>query len=315
MKAQPDTKIDPWRFALHAVDSGEPATVVMVVEHSGSVPGVTGTFVVVTADGQSGTVGGGVAEHAIVERARRHRGGPSLAEFVHTEDGDGSLCNGVQQFSIVPLARPDGETLRTIVEILRGGRTGTLRLDPSGIGVTESAALDPKFVHSDEGWSFTHPIGLLDTLTIVGGGHVALALSRLMATLPFRISVLDNRSDLETMASNPFAHRKEVVDYDEIDTHVPEGEHSWVVVMTHGHAHDREVTERLLGLDLRYLGLMGSASKVKTLFARMTASGCDAEALARLRTPIGVPIGSHTPEEIAVSIAAEIIGIRNGALD
>jgi xanthine dehydrogenase accessory factor len=85
--------------------------------------------------------------------------------------------------------------------------------------------------------------------------------------------------------------------------------------MTYGHAHDRRVVENLLGIDVRYLGLMGSASKVKRLFADMQAEGADPADLARVRAPIGMAIRSHTPEEIAVSVAGEIIGIRNGAIE
>ena len=171
------------------------------------------------------------------------------------------------------------------------------------------------FEASDDRWSFTEPIGLLDTLTIVGGGHVALALSRLMSTLPFRIVVLDNRDELETMAENGFAHEKRVIDYDRVAEYVPVGDRSWVVVMTFGHQHDRKVVENLLNHDVRYLGLMGSASKVKRLFADMEAKGANPEALSRVRAPIGMAIGSHTPEEIAISVAGEIIGIRNGAVE
>lgn len=315
MRSHPDSRPDPWTFALETVEAGAPATLVMVVDHSGSVPGVTGTLVVVTEDGQAGTIGGGVAEHALVEEARTHRGGPALREFVHTETGDGTLCSGLQLFSIVPLGEPDRQELRKIVESLRGGRTGTLRLGPDGMDFVEGPAREPEFSRHGDEWSFTHPIGLLDTLTIIGGGHVALALSRVMATLPFRIRVLDNRHGLETMDDNPWAHRKEVVDFERIADRVPEGDRSWVVVMTFGHAHDREVVERLLGGSYRYLGLMGSGAKIRKLFADMEAAGCDPAALARVRAPIGVPISSHTPEEIAVSVAAEIIGIRNGAIE
>ncbi len=106
-----------------------------------------------------------------------------------------------------------------------------------------------------------------------------------------------------------------MVDYDDIAAHVPEGERSWVVVMTYGHKHDRQVVENLLGHNVRYLGLMGSATKVKRLFADMEAKGADPEALARVRAPIGMAIRSHTPEEIAISVAGEIIGIRNGAIE
>jgi xanthine dehydrogenase accessory factor len=315
MKAQPNPQPDPWKFALDALSAEKRAVLVMVVEHSGSVPGVTGTFVVVTDNGQAGTIGGGAAEHTMIDRARSHTGGAELVEFVHTETGDGTLCNGVQVFSVVPLSRRDGKEIDKIIATLQGTGTGTLKLGPAGMEFEEGSAKAQIFERHDDGWLFTHPIGLLDTLTIIGGGHVALALSRVMATLPFRITVLDNRTGLQPMDDNPFAHHKEVVDYDEIARHVPEGDRSWVVVMTYGHRHDRRVVENLLGHDVRYLGLLGSATKVKRLFADMQASGADPEALAGVRAPIGVAISSHTPEEIAISVAAEIIGIRNGAID
>jgi xanthine dehydrogenase accessory factor len=315
MKAQPNPKPDPWLFALDALSSDKQPVLVMVVEHSGSVPGVTGTFVVVTENGQAGTVGGGVAEHKMVNRARSHRGGPELVEFVHTETGDGTLCNGRQLFAVLALGPPARDTIGEIVSTLDRHETGTLTLNPEGLAFTPGGAQTACFEQLEASWTFTHPIGLLDTLTIIGGGHVALALSRVMASLPFRISVLDNRTELQTMDDNPFAHHKEVVDYDDVARTVPEGERSWVVVMTFGHAHDRQVVENLLGHDVRYLGLMGSASKVKRLFADMEAQGADPAALAKVRAPIGLPIRSHTPEEIAVSVAGEIIGIRNGAIE
>jgi xanthine dehydrogenase accessory factor len=155
-------------------------------------------------------------------------------------------------------------------------------------------------------------MGLEDTLYIIGGGHVSLAFSRIMATLPFRLVVLDNREDLPTMAANRYAHEQHVVDFDHIGDHVAGGDHSWVVIMTFGHVHDRKVLERLLGKDLAYLGLMGSEAKVRQMYAAMEADSIDAKDLERVQAPVGVSIGSHTPEEIAISIAAEIIAVRNG---
>ena len=315
MKAQPNPKVEPWQFALDALDADERAVLVMVVDHSGSVPGVTGTFVVVTDSGQAGTIGGGAAEHAMVDRARSHRGGPELVDFVHTPGGDGTLCNGRQLFAFIALSSADLEAIGAILSTLERYDTGNLTLSPDGLGFVPGPPRAASFEQPETDWTFTHPIGLLDTLTIIGGGHVALALSRVMATLPFRIVVLDNRPDLQTMDDNPYAHTKEVVNYENIGEHVPEGERSWVVVMTYGHKHDRRVVEKLLNHNVRYLGLMGSASKVKRLFADMEVSGADSDALARVRAPIGMTIRSHTPEEIAVSVAAELIGIRNGAIE
>lgn len=304
---------EPWRVAIDAFEAGEQATLVTVVDHSGSVPGVTGTFVVVTGHGQAGTIGGGEAEFRLVDRARRHRGPAELAEFVHTETGDGTLCSGRQRFSILPLTPDDRPQIEEIIRTLHDHEVGTLTITRAGLSFERGVVGKLGFMKDEESWSFSQPLGLLDTLTIVGGGHVALALSRVMATLPFRIVVLDNRPELPTMQSNPWAHGSEVVDYRRIVDHVPDGERSWVVVMTFGHAHDREVVERLLDCDLRYLGLMGSSAKIRKLFADMRADGADSEALARVRAPIGVAIGSHTPEEIAISVAAEIIAVRNGA--
>jgi xanthine dehydrogenase accessory factor len=311
MKAQPTASIKPWRFALAALDAGESAILVTVVEHSGSVPGVTGTFVVVTPSGQSGTVGGGVAEHAMVERARAG-GSDHLVEFVHTDEAGGTLCSGKQLFSFLPLTRSARKEVEHVITTLEDHETGTLTLASDGLSFRPGETKPLRLERDGDRWTFTQPIGLLDTLTIVGGGHVALALSRVMAALPFRIVVLDNRPDLPTMETNPFAHELRVVDYDRIADEVPEGERSWVVVMTYGHHHDRDVVERLLSRELRYLGLMGSTAKVRKLFTDMEHDGADPAALARVRAPIGVAIGSHTPEEIAVSVAAELIALRNG---
>jgi xanthine dehydrogenase accessory factor len=123
--------------------------------------------------------------------------------------------------------------------------------------------------------------------------------------------VLDNRPDLPTMAANRWAHEQHVVDYDSVGDHVAGGERSWVVIMTFGHVHDREVLERLVGREFAYLGLMGSEAKVRQMFAAMAEHGTPEASLERVRAPIGVPIGSHTPEEIAISVAAEIIATRN----
>ena len=315
MEAHPTAKPGPWAFALEAIEAEKRTVLVVVVDHSGSVPGVTGTFVVVTADGQAGTIGGGAAEHTLVERARNHAGPAELTEFVHTETGDGTLCNGVQTFAVVPLGLHDAPAIREILTTLREHDFGTLAVGPGGVSFARGGEGPRAFHTIESGWLFTDQVGLADTLTIVGGGHVALALSRVMATLPFRIVVLDNRSGLETMAENGFAHEKRVIDYDRVAEHVPVGDRSWVVVMTFGHEHDREVVERLLGHDVRYLGLMGSATKIKRLFSDMEAAGADPAAVARVRAPIGMAIRSHTPEEIAISVACEIIAVRNGALD
>jgi len=266
---------------------------------------------VVSESGFAGTIGGGAAEMQLVERAAADQGETEIFRFRHTPSGGGTLCSGVQDFAILPLSQNDLEPIQSIVDTLENHRTGTLRLSPEGVGFEPGETSPHSFTGGKESWSYSGPIGLEDTLYIIGGGHVGLALSRVMATLPFRIVVLDNREDLPTMTANRYAHEQHVVDLDRLGDHVADGEHSWAVIMTFGHIHDRRALEALLGKKLAYLGLMGSEAKVRQMYAAMEADGLDLKDLDSVRAPLGMSISSHTPEEIAISIAAEIIAVRN----
>ncbi len=303
---------DPWSLALESVRGGNRAVLVFVVDHSGSVPGVTGTRAVVSDLGISGTIGGGAAEKQLLEQARNHTGDPQIVRFRHTPAEGGTLCSGLQIFAVTQLSAEDEAPLASLVDTLSDHRPGTLGISPAGLRFSPGPASPHLFAEVGDTWDYSGPAGLLDTLTIVGGGHVSLAFSRLMATLPFRIVVLDNRDELPTMEANRWAHEQQVVDYEELGNHVPEGDRSWVTIMTYGHIHDRLALERLLDKDLAYLGVLGSRAKIRHMFAAMKADGVPESALERVRAPVGISIGSHTPEEIAVSIAAEIVAVRNG---
>jgi len=302
-----------WQHALESLRSGQRAVLVLVVDHQGSVPGTTGAAMVVSSLGCAGTVGGGTAEHTMIERARDFDGAPELVDIEHTPEAHGTLCSGRQTMALVPLVRSDEPTVAAICLALRAGRVGTLQLSRTGISFEAGATAPQRLTTDPAGFRFATTLGRLDTLTIVGGGHCALALSRVIATLPFQIVVLDDRPDLPTLAANRFADEIRTVNYADLAAQVPEGDRSWVVVMTFGHAHDETALRALVGHRVRYLGLLGSAAKVAALFAAMRADGLPETFLSSIHAPVGVPIGSHTPEEIAVSIAAEIIRERNPA--
>lgn len=300
-----------WDLAVRTVMSDQPAVLVAVVEHRGSVPGKTGALMVVTANELEGTVGGGLVEHQLIELSRS---GPEthLHPFSHDGKASDSICSGHQTMAVIALTRDHSHQLQVLAEVEAEGKQGTLVLAPEGPSFTPQSNEGIIFSNQTEPWRFQMPIGPQDTITIVGGGHVGLALSRVMATLPFRIVVLDDRNDLPTLAQNSWAHATRQVKWSEVARSVVEGPRSWVVIMTRGHSHDSEVLKNLMPLNLRYLGMMGSEAKVRQVFAKMEKEGVSAADLKRVYAPIGVPIASHTPEEIAVSIAAEIIKVRNG---
>jgi xanthine dehydrogenase accessory factor len=133
----------------------------------------------------------------------------------------------------------------------------------------------------------------------------------LWPTLIFHIVVLDDRAQVATMAANTYAQQKQVISYKNIGKHVSEGHQSYVVIMTFGHQGDERVLQQLAGKKLRYLGLMGSPAKIAQIIAHLKKKGIGAASLKKVHAPVGLPIHSHTPEEIAISIAAEIIQVKN----
>ncbi len=301
-----------WALAARTVTADQAAVLVAIVGHHGSVPGKTGAMMVVTPDEIQGTVGGGLVEHQLIEMARS---GPEnqILPFAHDGDSTDSICSGHQTIAVLPLNTAHLAQLEMLAEIEAEGRPGMLSLGPDGPNVNPGITGPASLTEGENSWRFSMPIGPQDTLTIVGGGHVGLALSRVMSTLPFRIVVLDDREDLPTLAQNSWAHATHTIQWSEVAEAVVKGDRSWVVIMTRGHLHDTTVLRRLLPLNLHYLGMMGSAAKVRQVFDLMEREGLKPSDLSHVHAPIGIPIKSHTPEEIAISIAAEIIQVRNGA--
>ena len=182
-------------------------------------------------------------------------------------------------------------------------REGSLRNPPASAGGTDF-----------NDFRYTEYLGFKNDLYIVGGGHCALALSELMSKMDFHVTLFDDRPELNTIAKNRFAHEINIIDsYERIGDHVTSGENAYVVVMTLGYKTDEQVIRTLLDRDFKYFGVLGSNAKMSTMFRELVKEGLPAEKLERIRTPVGISINSRTPEEIAVSIAAEIISVKNSA--
>lgn len=151
-------------------------------------------------------------------------------------------------------------------------------------------------------------------LVVFGGGHCGVALSRLASWTGFAVTVYDDREEWAAQEKHPSALRTMCVPYDTIRQHITVGADTYGVIMTHGHQHDADVLRQVIGWPWRYLGMIGSAKKVTAVFDALRNEGVKAELLSRVFSPVGFPIGSHTPEEIAVSIVAQMVAVRTGAL-
>jgi xanthine dehydrogenase accessory factor len=315
----PPRDLPAWTLAAAALRAGQPAALLCVVRSEGSSPGRQGFKMTVTAEAVAGSIGGGIMEHKWVELARqRQRAGdytPLLRPQIHRReapaDRSGMMCAGEQEVLLWPLQPADlpvVTAIETALQTLGGGawEVGAA----SGLKLVGEAPAGFYDYQPGTAWHYREQLGFRDQLTIVGGGHVSLALSQLASSLEFELTVLDDRADLPTLAANHFAHyRPRIASYETLA--VPPGPRRYVVVMTVGYRTDAVALRQLLGHDYAYLGVMGSAAKVAELRRVLAEEGFSAADLARLRGPVGVPITSRTPEEIAVSIAAELIAVRN----
>lgn len=158
-----------------------------------------------------------------------------------------------------------------------------------------------------------------DELVVVGAGHIAVPLARIGAMLGFRVTVLDDREEFAAETRFPEAARVIRSEFEPPANpfeHVRLGRRSYVVLVTRAHRYDFDCLSRLLrlppGREPRYVGMIGSRRRVRAAFEAALSAGLPRDRLRGIHAPVGLDIGAETPEEIAVSIAAELVRVRRG---
>jgi xanthine dehydrogenase accessory factor len=357
-----------WLEALRTLERGQPFALATVVNVRGSTPREVGAKMIVRADGQFGTIGGGCGEAEVFRKARvlleeTNDAAARLAEVDLTGDFDQreiGTCGGIMDVFVdrwspardLEIARKLADAagrsapgaLLTVVdpgaraELAIGSRTfvdpgdgarnaGPLELPAAAIAQIAQRTADaiPALLEVDGGGTlravtriepgggvrlFVDPIVGAQRLIIVGAGHIAVPLCALGAMLGFHVTVIDDRAS--------FANRERFPDADEIivkpftaaiDSLALDG-HCYLVSVTRGHSFDEEVVRAALMQPCGFVGMIGSRRRVKATLERLGESGVPRERLSDLHAPLGVAIGGETPEEIAVSIIAEIIRER-----
>ncbi|MDZ4198845.1 MAG: XdhC family protein [Kiritimatiellia bacterium] len=304
-------------FVAARLRRGDPAALLIVAEATGSSPGRPGFKMAAdTAGNLSGTIGGGVVEYRMVEEARAALKNPPvpalvrrLAHHAHPGPGvedSGMICGG-EQTVLLFVARPEDAP---VIESWSLGRPGRIRLTPSGLRFDPAppGASCIHFLREPEGWRYEEPVGVEPTVYLVGGGHVGQALARLLPELSFRVMMMDPRPDCVAPTDPRVEFRR--IPYVEGVATQPEGPDRHVLIATPAHAQDYEALRTAIRREFGYLGLLASRKKSEEFRNRLRAEGIPESSIARLRSPAGLPIGSRTPAEIAVSIAAELIALR-----
>jgi xanthine dehydrogenase accessory factor len=217
------------------------------------------------------------------------------------------------------LVRPDGTTIGTLgvgaldaavregaPEAFRRHRVHTRYLSPEGEETTRREAASDSYQVMIE--VHERPCSLV----IAGGGHVGKALSEIAALCGFRVTIVDDRPEYADPQRFPEADRVIRGRFDEVLSEYPLDATTYVVAVTRGHKHDEASLRSVIGRGAAYVGMIGSRRRAAAVLQHLVEEGLDADAVAQVRTPIGLDIGAESPEEIAVAVMAEIILVRRG---
>ena len=149
-------------------------------------------------------------------------------------------------------------------------------------------------------------------LVVVGGGHIGRSLVKIGAEVGFSVTVIDDRPDYANRERFPEADHVICAEFEPALAELPVDHNTYIVLVTRGHKQDELSLRCLVERPAAYLGMIGSKRRTGAVLQHLAEDGFSPEALARVRTPIGLDIGAETPEEIAVSILAEVIMVRRG---
>ena len=161
---------------------------------------------------------------------------------------------------------------------------------------------------------FIEPLAPLPVLYVFGGGHISLSLARLAKLVDFRLVVIDDRPEFANKERFPDANETIAGDLTTLLPQLTVNGSSYIVIVTRGHQNDARILEWAARTEAAYVGMIGSKKKIRTIFEHLKTRGITEEQLSRVHSPIGLPIGAETPEEIAVSIMAEIIQVRRRSI-
>lgn len=333
------------------LSNNEPVVLATIVSSQGATPRSTGAQMIVLMDGTAiDTIGGGLVEQKVIKKALKvFSSKQSTLAYYNLTGKDAAsmdmICGGRLSVSIAFIDSTDENKLlfQKAVQLLNeetefllvtgytnGGGSRALALERAlltadGIVAGHLAMEDalkgylekitpktPMTVSFNDHHYFIEPFGTKETVYIFGGGHVSEQIAKLTDLIEMHTVVLDDR---EEYANKRRFQTADVVvldnfetAFDQLDIH----NNSYIIIVTRGHIHDRTVLRQALKTTPKYIGMIGSRKKRDAIYESLIMEGIDPEDLKQVHSPIGLDINSETPQEIAVSIIAELIAVRRG---
>lgn len=334
--------------ALELLKQNESFVFTMVIEHAGSTPRGTGAKMIVRKNKEIfGTIGGGLVEAQVQEKSQEifenkktmirtfHLNKKEAAEMHMICGGDltvlafyvdasnpnnrtvyESICDEIKKnkkFWIVRMTDREGEICKVVIKD-DATMVGILKenVDKEEIKKYAMAAKKCDILNKEDGQTWiTEAVSSISKAYLCGAGHVAYKTQPLLNYVDFHTVVIDDR--------DKFANRERFKGADEIvvldSFHVifdkmNIDEDSYIIIVTRGHGHDKTVLAKALKTKAKYIGMIGSRKKTNQVYKELLEEGFTTFDFERVHTPIGISIQAETPEEIAVSIAAELIQVR-----
>jgi xanthine dehydrogenase accessory factor len=329
--------MDIYEAVEEYLSQGRQGAFATIIKKVGAAPREEGAKMFIADDGKLfGTVGGGCVEAEVWQAARSVAKTHSVKLLHYRMDGkivenEGMICGGNVDIFLEPVYERYRNLYAEVRDLEKKGKNAIIVTSYSETSFRKSLIREDGSVLGDDldgppGEDFQsymgargpvikegriiEPIVSSSLLYLFGAGHVSQYVARVASIVGFNVVVVDDRTDFANRERFPEAQEIVVEDFqtvfDRLDFHGNE----YVAILTRGHKHDALVLEEVMKKSTRYVGMIGSKRKTKLILSHLRERGFEEEALKSIHAPIGVAIGAETPEEIAVSIVAQLIEAR-----
>jgi xanthine dehydrogenase accessory factor len=327
---------DLFNTILEKTNAGEDTVLATIVADMGSSPRSAGAHMLVDRNGRvCGTIGGGTVEFKSIEYAQKlleQQQSRRKTYRLHRNDEEelGMVCGGDVDVYFQFIEGRDEKTAALMLKCLAileknedfwlftdltnptdwamalyGVNTHPEGMTLSGDDIKALARNNGVMVKIGDRRVYGEPINFAGKVFIFGAGHVAQALAPVLASVGFHCVIYDNREEYVSRKLFPGAYDLIVGDYEGVGEKIGTGSRDYIVIVTH--AYDLAVLRQIVSKNCAYIGVIGSKTKAATIRQQLIQEGVSEEILNTINAPIGLKIRSETPEEIAISIAGEMI--------
>ena len=303
---------------------GKPCLLATIIASTGSTPRSSGAYMVVGETGRiCGTIGGGSLEYNVILQGQEQivQQKNFIYEYTLTMEGSaelGMICGGTCTILYQYLSADDLPLVQEVLGVIASKEQYWLLLPvlEGKLQILQGASeiQGNGLIEIDGTQHYAERFNFDGKVYIFGGGHLAQEVVPVLSHLGFRCVVLDDREEFSMPELFSGAEEVLCVDFKDLANAVQLTENDYVAVMTRGHLHDADVERFVLKTPAHYIGVVGSRRKAKLTRETLRGEGFTEEQLDRIITPIGLEIGSETPAEIAISIAAQFIQVRANRL-